>query len=143
MKNKYEISTDLIGSNYEEIDIYWEYTRDYIDISMPHYIKNTLKKSLHTPRKQYTPHKWTEPVYSQKVQYILPKSIFLVLNNNGITCIQVINGTFMYYTRVVDPCMLPVVNKISSQQAQPTYKTNNKVTMIIDYVHTYPTIACK
>ena len=45
---------------------------------------------------------------------------------------------FLYYARAVDPCILPAINEISSQQAKPTKETNNKVKMLMDYAHTYP-----
>ena len=84
---------------------------------MPHYIDRLLQKFLHTPskRRQHAPHKWTEPVYGQKVQYALPDSTLPILDKKGTKRIQAINGTFLYYARAVDPCMLPAINEISAQ----------------------------
>ena len=71
LKTKYEITTDPTGSNYIGLFIEWNYTKGYVDISMPKYIEKLLQKFLHTPpsRQQHAPHKWTEPTYGQKVQY--------------------------------------------------------------------------
>ena len=141
LRTKYEISTDPSGTNYIGLTIAWQYDKEYVDISMPDYIRKALQKFLHTPpsRRQHAPHKWTEPAYGQKIQYALPPCSLPILDKKGITRIQAINGTFLYYSRAVDPCMLPAINEISSQQAQPTTETNDKVTMLMDYAHTYPT----
>ena len=48
------------------------------------------------------------------------------------------NGTFLYNTRAVDPCILLAINEISSQQAKTTEATNTKATMLIYYAYTYP-----
>ena len=95
---------------------------------MPQYIEKILHKLLHIPpkRRQYAPYKCTEPVYGQKMQYVLPKSTLPVLDKKGITRTHVINGTFIYHARAIDPYMLPVINEISSQQAHPTHEANNK-----------------
>ena len=34
--------------------------------------------------------------------------------------------------------MLPKINEIPDQQAEPTEETNDKVTTLMDYAHTYP-----
>ena len=34
--------------------------------------------------------------------------------------------------------MLPKINEIPDQQAKPTEETNDKVTILMDYAHTYP-----
>ena len=54
-----------------------------------------------------------------------------------MTWIQAINDTFLYYARAVDLCMLPAINKISSQQEKPTQATNDKVSTLMDYTHLY------
>ena len=140
LKTNYEISTDWTGRNYCGLTIDWNYSAGYVDISMPGYIVEALRKFQHQPSKhsQHAPHKWTTPVYGQKIQYALPPSSLPILDAMGIKRIQSINGTFLYYARAVDPCMLPAINEISTQQAQPTSDTNAKVQMLMDYAHTYP-----
>ena len=107
---------------------------------MPGYVLDALRKFQHQPTTfpQHAPHKWTTSVYGQKFQYALPPSSLSILDSKGIKRIQSINDTFLYYARAVDPCMLPVINEISSQQAQPTEDTNAKAQMRMDYAHTYP-----
>ena len=140
LRQNYSISTDLTGTHYCGLTIDWHYKDGYVDISMPGYVTEALKKILHiVPKKpQHAPHKWTIPVYDQKIQYALPPSTLPVLDPKGTKRIQAINGTFLYYGRAIDPCILPVINEISTQQAQPTEETNAKANMLMDYVHTYP-----
>ena len=68
---------------------------------------------------------------------LLPSSL-PILDRNGPPRIQAINGSFLYYARVVDPCMLPFINKFSSQQARPTQETNDTAINLMDYAPTYP-----
>jgi hypothetical protein len=44
----------------------------------------------------------------------------------------------MYYDRACDPCILPALNEIASEQASPTTNTIARTTMLMDYLHTYP-----
>ena len=44
----------------------------------------------------------------------------------------------LYYARTVDPTMLPAINKISSQQANPTENTWKACKILLDYACTYP-----
>ena len=128
LRENYTISTDWTCRNYCGLTIDWHYDRGYVDISMQGYIHEALRKFQHTPHKhpQHAPHKWTTPVYGQKIQYALPPSSLPILDSTGIKRIQSFNGTFLCYARAVDPCMLPAINKISSQQAHPTEATNAK-----------------
>ena len=107
---------------------------------MPKYVLKTLQQKLHSPPniRQHAPHKWAEPAYGQTVQYALPPFSLPILDKHGTTRIQATSDTFLYYARAVNPCMLPAINGILSQQARPTQDTNEKVTMLMDYVHTYP-----
>ena len=140
LRQDYQISTYTTGRHYCGLTIDWNYKSGYVDISMPGYVLDALKKFLHVPprKPQYAPHKWTTPVYDRKVQYALPLSTLPILDSKGTKRIQSINGTFLYYGRGTDPCILPAINEISTQQAQPTEDTNTKATMLMDYFHTYP-----
>ena len=86
-RTKYEASTDITGSNYIGLAIDWNYKEEYVDILMPDYVVKALKKFQHISpnRQQHTPHKWTEPVYDQKVQYSFPDSSLLLLDKKVTT----------------------------------------------------------
>ena len=85
---------------------------------------------------QHAPHELTTPVYDQKV--LLSPSSLPIIEAKGVIKIQPINGTFLYYAHVFDPCMLPVINEIYIQQAQPTIDTNIKAQILMEYTHTHP-----
>ena len=50
--------------------------------------------------------------------------------------VQSVVGTF--YARSIDNTILPALNDIASQQAQPTKNTLHKAQRLMDYLHTYP-----
>ena len=43
----------------------------------------------------------------------------------------------LYYGRAIDYTILPALNQIGSQQAQPTIKIKDKIQRLLDYVNTY------
>ena len=62
LKKNYAISTDWEGRNYLGLTIYWNYSEECIDISMPDYVRKALD-SL-----QYAPHRWSVPAYGKRLQ---------------------------------------------------------------------------
>ena len=140
LKDHYQISLDMSGSQYCGLHINWNYPAKYVDISMPNYVAKTLEKYQHPkPKKpQYAPHPWTEPTYGSKIQYALPPSTLPVLDKKGIKRVQSITGTFQYYSRAVDPTMMVAVNELSIEQAAPTQNTLKKCNMLLDYAATNP-----
>ena len=140
LRTNYNITTDMTGRNYCGLTLDWQYPQGYVDISMPGYIHKSLQKFRHPlpKRPQHAPHQWVKPNYGQKVQYALPPSSLPILDKAGTRRIQSINGTFLYYARAVDPCILPACNEIGTQQSAPTEATNKAATMLMDYLSTYP-----
>ena len=71
IKKYYKIYIDLEGKNFCGLTIYWNYNKEYVNISIPTYIPKALKYFLRpTPKKPcYAPHRWIVPVYGQITQY--------------------------------------------------------------------------
>ena len=69
------MSIDRTSTNYIGLTTNWEYTKQYIDISIPLYIMKVPQNFQYTPpkHKQHAPHKCTEVVW-QKIQYALTHS---------------------------------------------------------------------
>ena len=44
----------------------------------------------------------------------------------------------MFYARAIDNTILPTLNEIAAFQATPTEQANAKITMLLDYLSTYP-----
>lgn len=140
IKQNFKCSIDWEGKHYLGLDLNWDYTNRHVDISMNGYIKATLKKFLHpTPSKpQHSPHEWQLPAYGQKIQYSKTPDTTPKLNATDTKRVQAISGTLLYYSRAVDPILLPALNEIAMQQSAPTQNTMNKCNQLLDYVATYP-----
>lgn len=67
-----------------------------------------------------------------------PPDTSQLLSLTETTYIQLVTGTFLYYDRVLDSTLLPALNELSSQQANPTQQSKMKAQQIMDYVATYP-----
>ena len=46
----------------------------------------------------------------------------------------------LYYGRALDHTILPALNELGTEQAQPTQKTMDKVHRLMDYANTYPDV---
>ena len=141
LKTHYELTIDWSGSLYCGLTLDWHYDKGYVDVSMPGYVHRALTKFNHPPpaQKQHAPHKWVAPVYgSRQPQNPTPTSKAPFLDQHGTVRIQSISGTFLFYGRACDPCILPALNEIASEQASPTTDTITKTDMLMDYLHTYP-----
>ena len=113
LKSSYKITTDLTGSLYCGLTLYWSYAKVYVDIYMPGYLIRALEAFDHPPpkRPQHAPHKWIEPIYiSKQQQQRTAISTANPLKQNGTTRVQSINGTFIYYSWGVYPCIIPTPN---------------------------------
>jgi hypothetical protein len=131
IKAHYELTIDWSGSRYWGLTLNWPYDQGYVDVSM---------HGHHLPlsRNQHAPHKWVEPAYgSCRPQSPTPISRAPLLDKQGTNRIQSISGTFLYYGRACDPCILLALNEIASEQAKPTTGTIPKTGMLMDYLHTY------
>jgi hypothetical protein len=83
---------------------------------------------------QHAPHAWSAPVYgSRKPQCPTPTPDGPLLHSPGAIHIQSISGTFLYYGRACNPCILPALNKIATEQAAPTTDTIAKTDTLMDY----------
>jgi hypothetical protein len=146
IKDHYELTIDWSGTLCCGLTLDWHYDKGYVNVSMPEYVNRALQTFEHlTPlRPQHAPHKWVDPVYgSRSSQNPTPESKAPLLDKHATNCIQAISGTFLYYGRACDPCILPALNEIASEQASPTTGTINKTDMLMDYLHTYPNAAIR
>ena len=136
---KYALTIDMTGSSYLGFKIDWDYKSGHVDISMPTYVPKALLTLAHpSPAKpQHSPHRWTAPVYGQKVQ-LANADISPLLDKLGIKRVQQISGLFLYYSRGCDPTIIVALNEISNNQASPTVHTQQACNMLLDYLSTHP-----
>ena len=140
LKEFYRIPIDWEGRNYCGLTFNWNNEKGFVDVSMPVYVHNALKKFQHPIpyRPQYAPHRWTRPAFGTKMQFAKDPDTSEKINANGTRRIQQINGTSLYYGRAIDPTILVALNEISTQQSSPTTKTTKKTAMLMDYLCTFP-----
>jgi hypothetical protein len=136
--DKYALTKDWTGESYLGLTLKWNYPAGYVDIFMPDYVPKVLAKFQHDhPKSAQHAHQWTQPAYGQKVQYSNTDQSPL-LNKKDTQRVQSVSGTFLYYARAVDPTILPALNEISNNQAQPTIVTGKACDLLLDYLATYP-----
>ena len=138
VKKNYDVSTNWKGDKYCGLTIDWNYRKGYVDISMPGYVQQTLKRFKHTPKAQHAPHKWTRPSYGCKTQQPKREPKSPKLSPMQTTELQAVTGKLLYYARAVDPTMLPALNEIARMQSSPTQHTKLQVNTLLDYAGTHP-----
>ena len=140
LQNYYDITIDWGGSNFCGLNIDWHYKNGYVDIYMDGYVKKALAKLQHhpPPKPQYAPHKWNIPVFGKNQQFAPPEDTTPKLKATGISRVQSVVGTFLFYARAIDNTILTALNEIAAFQAAPTETTNEKIQMLLDYLYTYP-----
>jgi len=140
LQKYYPISLDWDGKNYCGLSLHWHYDKGYVDIDMPGYIDDVLKKHQHPkPTKpQYAPHRWNKPAYGRQTQFAPELDRTPKLDAKRKQQVQSIVGSLLYYGRAIDPSILPALNEISTEQTNPTENTMKKCKRLLDYMHTYP-----
>jgi hypothetical protein len=133
LATKYALAKDWSGSSYLGFKIDWNYEAGYVVISMPNYVPKALLTFRHPlPTKpQHSPHRWTAPVYGQKLQ-LATNDISPLLDKLGIKCVQQVSGLFLYYSRWCDPTIIVALNEIFNNQASPTEHTKKACDMLLD-----------
>lgn len=109
-------------------------------MAMPGYVQTALTKFDHpTPvRPHYAPFKANEPQYGTTVQLTDPIDTTALLNKKQVKRIQSIIGTFLFYSRAVDPTMAVALSALASMQSKATEKTDVAITQFLDYCATKP-----
>ena len=137
----YKYSTDWTGSDFCGLHLKWNYTKAYVDISMPHYVQKALKRLQHPfpSSPQYSPQHHNPVTYSRKSpQAATAMDTSPYLDKKDTRWTQSVVGTFLYYARCVDPTISTAINDISMSQSQPTTTTRQQCNRLMDYVATYP-----
>ena len=138
LKRHFAISTNWEELNYLGLTIDWNYSEEYVDISMTDYVRKALDK-LQNPKPkipQYALHRWSVPAYGKIIQMVPDPDESHILGKMATKRIQSIVGTMLYYERSVDSTMSWVVNEILPVQSRPTRYTARKERMLLDYAAT-------
>ena len=139
----YDVKIDWTGENFLGYKLRWNYLKNYVDISMPTYIPNLLKKLNYKPHKnpQYSPHEYVPINWTSHTnrQYAMEEDTSAFLSIPDTKYVQSAIGSLLYYGRALDGSILPTLSQIASKQATPTIKTKHQIQHLLDYINTYPT----
>ena len=147
LQNHYTVTTDWEGKNFCGLTLDWNYDKQFVDISMPKYIKALLQKLQYKPSKypQYSPHHYDPIIFGRKGQQQMAKQEANTINTptmpkEKIRYVQSVVGSLLYYARAIDSTMLTALNDISKSQANPTEKTLEQCQRLLDYANTYQNV---
>jgi hypothetical protein len=76
------------------------------------------------------------PQYGAKIQYTPDANNSPPLNKEATKYKQAVAGTLLYYGRAVHNTILPALSATASEQAQPTERTKEILTQLLDYCAT-------
>jgi hypothetical protein len=140
IRDLYTATTDWTGNLYCGISLAWDYTARTVDLSMPNYIKKALAAFQATAptRKEHAPHAWNKPNYGAHTQLTAEEDTSEPLNAAGLTRLQVVIGTLLFYARAIDSTMLVALGTLSSAQAKGTEATALALTHLLNYCATHP-----
>jgi hypothetical protein len=121
----YTLTKDWSGDLYCEIALAWDYVKRTVDISMPGYINKKLQEYRHVQSKctQMCPFSLTPKQFGMEAQAPLPTDISPRLDKKGISNVQRIVGSILYYACAVDMTVLMALSTIGSKQMAATEQT--------------------
>ena len=77
---------------------------------------------------QYSPHEYTRPQYGVPIQYAKEPDTAPVTSKKDTKHVQSVAGTYLYYSRAIDPTMIVALNDIAAVQSKPTKKNLKNAT---------------
>jgi hypothetical protein len=142
LRANYEITVDEKASRFCGIHLDWDYTpgNRHVTLSMPGYVEKALLRFTHpNPAKpQHAPSTWTKPDYGASIQYAPPEDNSVRLDGKGVTLLQQIIGTFLFYARAVDNTMHVALGTLAAAQTQGTAATMDAAIHLLNYAATNP-----
>ena len=136
----YKITADWDGTTFCGVTLKWDYVNRTVELSMPGYVDKALQRFCHpTPTKpEDSPHEWTQPNYGAKTQFTAAPDESPPLQKDGITRLQTLIGTFLYYARAIDNTMLVALGSLASAQSKGTEATAKAGQKLLNYAATHP-----
>ena len=137
----YEFSIYWEGTQYCGLTLAWKYPKEYVDFSMPGYVKKAPNKFNHKSPKcpEHIPHDWTAPNYVQQTQQrATQESTTPLLPPDEKKQVQEITGNFLCYGLGIHSTILVTLNEIGGQQSTASTDTEKKCVKLMDYLHNHP-----
>jgi hypothetical protein len=103
---------------------------------MPGYVDKALQQIRHAKPQapQHSPFPSVPIKYGTKTQYVKSPTASPPLDKQGKKFIQQVCGKFLFLGRAVNPTLLCPISVIASQSANPTIKTLQQTTQLLDYI---------
>ena len=112
-----------------------------IYLTMPGYVHKAIVRFGHAKNPgAKSPLIYVPPLRGPEQQLVpdLSPESYKFVDAKTKTFVQEVTGVFLFYSRAVDPTMLTAVNKISSEQSNPTEATLKAVDRLLSYAERYP-----
>jgi hypothetical protein len=131
----YSLRTDWHATLYLGMTIEYHIGSPTLTISMPSYVQNALK-SLGATDIGYsdTPMITHNISYGSKQSQVAHIDTSPILNTARTKRLQVIRGTFLYYSRTLDFRIATAVNRLSSRQAKPTEEVEVAANRLLQFL---------
>ena len=140
------VSVNWTGTLYCGITLKWDYLQWTCELSMPRYVQQALNKfqyritSTHKVTDAPHPYKATK---KHGLPMTHPTDDSAKLSPQAIKHLQQIVGTFLFYSRAVDPTMLMALSIIATEQTQGTQTTKEKAEHFLTYAASHPNASIK
>lgn len=140
LRDLYEVTLDWDGTRYLGLTLKWDYKQGTVDVSMPGYVAAALHRFQHPEptRDEDSPHAWVPPNYGSTIQLSPLEDTSPPLDKPGITRVQQIIGTLLYYARAIDSTMLVALSTLSAVQSKSTDATADALTRLLNYAASHP-----
>ena len=147
LRQYYEaVSVDWTGTLYCGISLKWDYVQRTCELSMPGYVQHAISK-FHQGDKGPTKSTDAPHPYKASKKHGLPMTPTVddgaKLTPQAMKQLQQIVGTFLFYSRAVNPTMLTALSIIATEQTQGTQTTKNKAEHFLTYAATHPNATIK
>jgi hypothetical protein len=137
LEEHYKLTCNWTGTRYIGITLDWDYNKRQVHLSMPHYVKKSLKQFQHIAGKmQHAPYPSVLIQYGAKIQYATQKSTLPLVDDKAKRFIQQVCGKFLFLGRAVDNTLLCPISAIASQSSKPTEDTMRYTLQLLDYLAT-------
>ena len=147
LRQYYEaVSVDWTGTLYCSITLKWDYGKRTCELSMPGYVQHAINKFHNRVKGHNKPTDAPHPYKATKKQGLpMTKAVEdgAKLSPQAIKQLQQIVGTFLFYSRAVDPTMLMALSIIVMEQTQGTQTTKEKAEHFLTYTSMHPNATIK
>ncbi len=137
LEEHFKLTCDWTGTRYIKITLNWDYTKCQGHLSMPNYVKKSLKQFQHIASKlQHAPYPSVPIQYGAKKQYATQELHAPLLDDKAKRFIQQVCGKFLFLGRAVDSTLLCPISTIASQSSKPTEDTMRQTLQLLNYLAT-------